>query len=102
MPSKMGASFVTVTLSLLMPKKQETLRSWLSANTITETKAFLKLKNSSSENPIKPTGFENSPKCSSSCLFLLVLVVSGLHKQADFVHIFLQKIAFTGDTMVAS
>ena len=63
---------------------------------------FLSWKNSSSENPIKPTGFENSPKCPSSSLSLLVLVVSGLHKQADFLNIFLQKIAFTGDTMGAS
>ena len=34
---------------------------------------------------LKPTGFENSPKCPASCPSHLHLVVSSLHRQADFL-----------------
>ena len=37
---------------------------------------------------LKPTGFENSPKCPASCPSLLHLVVSSLHRQANFLRHF--------------
>ena len=49
-------------------KAKETLTARLSGNTVTETKTFVKLEKKSPDgNPLKPTGFENSPIYPSLC-----------------------------------
>ena len=42
-------------------------------------------KHLSNWETLKPTGFENSPKCPASCPSLLHLVVSSLHRQTDLL-----------------
>ena len=79
----MGTNFVTVILSLLIPKKvKETPMMRLNEITITETNKF-----GWSKNPLGHMGFENSPKCPPSF---------------PFSDIFMQKKALTGDPVVVS
>ena len=57
-------------------KVKETLTARLSKTQLLKKNIFAK--------PLKPKGFESSPKCLPSCPSLLYLVVSSLHTQADF------------------
>ena len=66
-------------------------------------KHSLDWKNSFGENPLKPMGFENSPKCPPSCPSLLHHVVSSLHRQVDFLwHFSKKRSTYWGDAMFIS
>ena len=86
------AAITKMTCSMFHPKwEQSPSQFWCqkskrNSNDEVEWKhSYWKKKNLLNWEALKPTGFENSPKCPASCPSLHHLVVSSLHRQADFL-----------------